>query len=325
VASPAYVTTDFCQDVRDAAGLPNSAVPGVDNLTILRLADAQLRAHVVPQLARVSEEYYIRRFDILGTVGLGTYRLPARAAGASTRTVQFLLGAIPPGAITTSLLYPLERIAPERLPVFQPTDQYRGLPWAFYMEAATINLVPIPASLITLRVRVQHRPGKLVLDTDTAQGGVITSVGTTTVGGLPCYSIATASFNRTGQQAADVISGTSPFEVLASGTINQGGTSQFLQSDFTTPPQVGDWLTLPDVSPVVQVPVELEPVVAGLTAAAILRSKNRKAHAKDLFDEAMGSMKETLSVMAPRTKGNPKVQTGGIWNKLRGPVVGGRY
>jgi hypothetical protein len=325
MASPAYVTTDFVQDVRDAAALPNSSVPGVDNLTILRIADAQLRSHVVPQLCRVSEEYYIKRFDILGTVGVGTYRLPTRAAGASARTIQFLLGSIPPGGITTSLLYSLERVAPDRLPTFQPTDQYRGLPWAFYMEAATINLVPVPASQITLRVRVQHRPGKLVLDTDNAQGAVITSVGTSVVGGVNCYQIGTASFTRTGQQAGDIISGTNPFEVLASATINQGGTSQFPQSDFTTAPQVGDWLTLPDVSPVVQVPVELEPVVAGLTAAAILRAKNRKGHAEDIFKEAMTSMKETLSVMAPRTKGNVKVQTGGIWNKLRGPVVGGRY
>ena len=319
MASPAYTTSDFVQDVRDAALLPSSTVPGTDTTHILRVADAQMRGHLEGVIRKVSEEYYIRKVDLSSPAGQRSVRLPSHAAGSSTRTVDYFAGPSANTGINTFLLRRLQRVEPERLPTFQPTDQYQGLPWGFYLEASTINLLPIPAGLGTLRVRYQYRPGKLVIDTDTASADVITSVGTTTVGGLACYIIGTGTLTISGSNSADIIAGSSPFETLASATVNKSTNNTFLQSDFSTPPQVGDWLTLPDLSPVVQLPTEMEPVLVYYTAGAILMAKGRSAQAKDMMQMAKDMEASVVATMAPRTKGNVRVLTGGIRSRMHGP------
>lgn len=312
MASPVYTTNDFMTDVRAAASFPTSTVPGTTDTEVLQAGDQCIRSRMVPLLHQVSEEYYTRVYNLSVTAGTASYRLPSRSVGAATRTVQWLTG--PAAGNPQSLLYPLVRIEPERLPAFQLTDQYRGLPWGFYLEGSNINLVPVPVANGTIRVRIQHRPGSLV-DSLTANTFSPAASGSN-------YVLTTGTLNFTLGSTVDVIAGTAPFEVLASAAVVQASsptTVTLLQSDFSSPPQVGDWITLPDTSPVVQVPVELEPVLVQYAAAWLLRSRGRLEQAAALDSTADALATQVATVLAPRTQGNVRKITGGIYSR-RGPL-----
>lgn len=312
MASPLYLSNDFATDVRAAASLPNSTAPGTTDADIYQAGDQCIRSRMVPLLHQVSEEYYTRVYNLAVTAGTANYRLPSRAVGAATRTVQWLTG--PQAGNPQALLYPLVRIEPERLPAFQLTDQYRGLPWGFYLEGSNINLVPVPVANGTIRIRIQHRPGSLV-DSATANSTSSAASGAN-------YVVTTGTRNFTLGSTVDMIAGTPPFEVIASSAVVQASdatTVTLLQSDFSTPPGTGDWMTLPDTSPVVQVPVELEPVLVQYTAGWLLRSRGRLEQATALEAIAADIANQVATVLAPRTQGNVRKITGGIYSR-RGPL-----
>ncbi len=315
------LTTAFLQDIRDAAQLPNSTVPGTDDTRLLRMADVVMRSVMVGFVRSISEEFYIYHVDLTSPAAQLSIRLPSAAVGSSVRTVDYFAG--PTNSQTgfnLQMLRHLERIEPERLPSFQVTDQYRGLPWGFYMEASTVNLVPIPAGLGALRVRYQQRPGQLVIDTDTTQSAQVTSVGSATINGVDCWVLASAG--SIVLSTCDVIANTSPYETLVSNVTPDAfaaGTVSIAKWKFQTPPNVGDWFVKVGVSPVVQLPEECESMAATLVAASVLRAKGRGDHAR-LLEDAAGTMRTQVSMsMAPRTKGNSRVVTGGLRNQTHGP------
>lgn len=315
------LTSDFTQAVRDCASLPNSPAPGTSDTDILRMGDLQMRSVLVPFLRKVGGEYYIFKYDVQVAANQQRIRLPSRFSGSSTRTVDWLNGAVPTSGVATSLLYPMQRIEPERLPAFQMTDAYQGLPWAFYFESADLVIVPTPAGLGTLRIRGQLTPGTLTIDTDTASVWQITAVAASSVSGNPCWHISAPSVSLS-QNVGDVVAGDSPGEyLLPDGAVQASGvgTVDFLQSAFQVPPRVGDWVTLPGLSPVVQLPAELENGLVNHTAAAMLRARGRAAQASDLTQAAQAYLEQARALLAPRSQGNVRKVTGGIYSRARGP------
>ena len=312
----AYTSDDLITEVRQSGAIPTATALGTLDADILRAADDEMRGVLLPELVRVREEFYERRLDTAIAANAYGMRVPDRAVGSTLRTVEWLSsdGASP---------LKLERLEPERVQWFASTANPTGNPWAFYMQGSRVMLVPVPGQAGTLRVRFMQRPGRLQLvstcrQITTVAVGASTTVLTWTTGG-------TLGATPT----VDVIAGTPSFETIGSGVVATGTSttvtvpnSAFIDGDA---PAIGDWVAPQDTSPVIQLPVELQPCVFQSTTARLLKNMGRVQESQDAYSVAGDLLKQALLILTPRTQGNPRRIVGNwYWNRGGGFWGGGR-
>ena len=301
----AWLTSDLLADVRRRAMLPTTSTLGLADADILEHANNEMATRLVPLVTSVNEEFYVQTIDVTLVAGQGAYRIPNRSAGGKLRDVTYLLG---------SSVLNLARIEPEQLTQF--ASSATGTPSAFYMEAGTVNLVPVPAGGGTLRMKFFVRPGRF---TATATDyGVITAVTINSVSASSGVFTGTFSGSLTASGTFDVIAFRPPFEYLA---LNAAGftfsapnialvatpaTSSTLSLNIAS----GDYITKPDLSPVIQLPVELHSLLVQRTVCAIMETFNygeRLAAA----EAAYVRMEEAaLKLITPRVDGAPRKMRG---------------
>jgi len=312
----AYTSDDLITEVRQSGAIPTATALGTLDADILRAADDEMRGVLLPELVRVREEFYERRLDT--TIAANAYgmRVPDRAVASALRTVEWLptSGAAP---------LKLERLEPERAQWYQSQANPTGNPWAFYMQGSRVMLVPVPQQAGTLRVRFMQRPGRLQLASTCRQITTVAVGATTTV--LTWTSGGTLGATPT----VDVIKGTPSFETIGSGIVATGNATtvtvantSFIDGDA---PEVGDWVAPQDTSPVVQLPVELQPCVFQSATARLLKNLGRVQESQDAYSVAKDMLQQALLILAPRTAGNPQRIVGGwYWGRGGGYWGGGR-
>lgn len=310
----AWLTSDLLADVRRRAMLPTTSTLGLADSDLLAHADNEMASRMVPLVTSVNEEFYVQTLDVPLVAGQSAYRLPNRSAGGKLRDVTYLLG---------SSVLNLARIEPEQLTQFVVSAS--GTPSAFYMEAGTVNLVPAPAGGGTLRMKYFVRPGRF---TNTATDyGIVTAVTTNTLAAGTGVFAGTFSGSLTaGGLTFDVIAYRPPFEYLAIGAsgftfsapnIALLGTSA-TASTVSLNIAVGDYITHPDVSPIIQLPVELHSLLVQRVVCAVMETLNygERLNAAERVYERMEEA--ALKLITPRVDGAPR--------KMRGVLnLMGRY
>ncbi|MCX6951313.1 MAG: hypothetical protein NTV51_03885 [Verrucomicrobia bacterium] len=313
----AYTADDLITEVRQSGAIPTATALGTLDADILRAADDEVRGVLLPELVRVREEFYERRLDTTIAASATGMRIPDRAVGSVLRTVEWL-------NTSGSAPLKLERLEPERVQWFASQANPTGNPWAFYLQGSRIMLVPVPQQSGTLRVRFMQRPGRLQLASTCRQLTTVAVGATTTV--LTWTSGGTLGATPT----VDVIKGTPSFETAASGVVASAGgatsvtvtNASFIDGDT---PEVGDWVAPYDTSPVVQLPVELQPAVFQSTTARLLKNLGRVQESQDAYAVAQDLLKQALLILTPRTQGNPRRIVGTwMWNRGGGFWGGGR-
>ena len=303
-----WTATDLLADVRRRAMLPSATTLGTTDADLLLHADNEMASRLVPLVMSVNEEFYVQTIDV-ATSSQSAYRIPNRSAGGKLRDVVFLSG---------NAQIPLARIEPERL--HEWTVNATGQPAGFYLEAGAVNLVPKPSGGGILRMRYFVRPGRL---TATAgQYGTITAVaysGNT-------VNVTCPGFAVTAGALYDIIAARPPFEYLLTDGVSSGtgtGSAILTVSSPTTPApglspniQVGDIIAQRDVSPLMQLPVEMHSLLAQRVVCAVMEAMGY-GERLEMAEAAYARLEAAaLKMISPRVDGAPR--------KMRGVMGFGR-
>jgi hypothetical protein len=257
-----YRSDDLVSAVRMRCQLPTAANDGkFTDLNILELAYEELLTYVLPEVRKARGNYYVRSLDYAVASGVSDYSIPPRAQGASLRDVTYI---DPNGNGWSIPEIPLE-----------DSDYYKssGSTWwstayVYTIEGNKVRLRPEPTREGTLRLRYYERPGRLVPVWDAM---LITGFGAANkvFGDVPAL--------WTNGNIFDLLSADPTFDTFgmdATAIVVTPGVGGEVQLTDAPPAElaVGDYIALATESPVVQLTVELQPVLTSATVVRVLEA-----------------------------------------------------
>lgn len=292
----AYTTDELVASVQVGAMIP-TASDTITSAVILGWSDEE-RASVIDPWRRqiLGTEHAVASESQSLVSGTATYRIPWRASGASLHSVSFV--------DANGDEWPMNRIPLDESGAYVEGAGYHWeSQYAYAIEGDFVRVLPTPtASSGSLKLRYPRRPSRHVL---IASAMLLTGVTPTTSPTSTTYSgVAPASF--TTSTPLDVIQAKPNFDLFAldqtPGGISAGVSLYVLGS---TPSEVaaGDYLALAGETPIIQLPVELHPVLIALTigraleatgdregmAASYTRAYQRLSKLEPLFRERVGN------------------------------------
>ncbi len=313
----AYTVQSGIDEVRQRAMLPASSVTtlGTTDPEILLHMNSVMEAEVVPLVLSCAEEFFVVTVDIPLVANQSQYRVPNANVGGRIRNVSIITG---------NVQIQLSRIEPERLG--QYTTNGVGAPLSFFMDGGNINLCPGPGTQGgTLRVRYYARPGQMTnVVTNYVQISAISyNAGLTTIT-FTATPAAGGTLVVAGAGRYDIISNNAPFETAIQAALT-AGVGPFTITQSTNLPQtiqVGDWVCLPDTSPVMQVPVDAQSYLIQLTTCALLEQLGDLAKLVPAEKRATRLKENVIKTLTPRTDGNPQkmrgLMSGSPWYGING-------
>lgn len=284
----AYLADDLITNAKKRAKIP-AAQASWTPTEILSAADEQIQSYVLPVIRRTREDYGLQAIDFaIGTPDAqgttGPFRIPYRATGGALRDI-YLRDA-------NGNVINVPRITPDDLE--QATWGVYFLGNAVYFANKTTQAAPV-----TLRMTFFMRPNRLVLQ---AGAGKITAISTST------RTVTCASLPATfaGATTFDLVQGRPGFDTLAydfAGTV--GGSNIVFSGALPSDLSVGDYVCLPETTPVPQIPPELHPLLAQRVAVQYLESEGDPNLPQAL--QTLGRMEtDAVTLLTPRVEGSPR-------------------
>jgi hypothetical protein len=278
-----WTTADLLASVRRRAGIPAAAAT-YTAAELLAIADEEIRSYLVPLLLKVREDYWLANQDIPLTSDALTYRIPYRAIGGKLSEVYVVD----------------DRGHPTNLPRIRYSDLV-DTDFGFYLDAGSVTLVTSdgdPTRLGTsLRLSFYARPNALV---ETSAAGVVSTFNPT----ARTITLTSAPASFTGRTIFDVVRSKPGFDFLA---IDATGT---LASDTITfssalphDLEVGDYVCLPEQSPVPQLPPEMHALLAQKVAVKVAESRQMTERLKSLREELVRMEADSSTLITPRVDG----------------------
>lgn len=282
-----YTTTEFIASVKRRAAIPTSQSTYTE-AGILAIGDEELRSDLLPLIMKSQEGYY--DFDVDTSVNAtGVYEIPTRAVGG-----KLVNAALIDGSQRVDLAY-LTEDSLGRL------DETYGSP-GFYIKRNQVYLVPADVGLPTFRQTIILRPGQLVVTSAAAQ---ITAIDTGT--GTLTFTSGTIPATFTTALTYDFIQQNPHFDHIEIDKTSPSITSTTMVfSSLSARLAVGDWVAIAGQSPIVQVPVEIQPLLIQETVNTILRGQGdlEKLAAGEKKSERME--KSTTNLYTPRVEDEGK-------------------
>lgn len=240
------------------------------NADILALCDEEVQTRIAPYLVKGREEFLVFSQDVPVVAGDNRYRIPARALGGKLRDVEYVNAQ---GDVVR-----IPRLEPDSESVNAPGYSGSGYPRAFYMEANSVVLLPVPAiTQGALRLSYYMRPNSLILP---SQGATVVEINGSvlTVNGPQGWNNETTRY--------DVLKGTPGFEAVAVDQIATAftavgsGVYEFsFGSDLTiSEVELGDYICPAGTSVIPMLPADLHPLLAQRIAVKILEALGDKAN-----------------------------------------------
>lgn len=280
----AFTTTNLLSAIERRSFAPASQTT-FETEDILAIASEEIRDFILPAIIGVREEFLVYPYEVTVTSGTDRYRLPKRAFGETVREVKIR---------RNNTIIDIPRVNPDDVP-----DTSSGSPDRFYMRNNDVVLWPNPNnSTDVLLIYYYITPGELIA---LASGAVISSIDTAnnivTVSSIP-------STWSTGD-IFDLIKANGGQEYLESGITL---TSSLISGSNITLPSlpsdlaVGDYISIEETSPLLQIPSSFRGVVAQSAAAAILEYMNqpKSAEARAKAQAMLATQTENL---LPRVEG----------------------
>lgn len=261
---------------------------------LLRMADDQLRAVVLPELLKAGEGHLAATKSVPLVAGVSRVRMPYRAV----RLLDVhLLNAEGTPVQRFSRATPTQ----EREARGQGLVRKSGAPRLWYLEGSTVVLSPAPDATgrYTLVLRFARRPSRLVAPTAAWR--------------VEEFNPSTLNIVVTGLAAPgvgemlDVVRGSPGFESalddvkVTVSTPGVGVSTVQLQDYPTESLEPGDYLTMAGTSPVPQLPLDYHAVLAQAVVVQVLkelRDVEGMAAAKSMLDSMLAS---TLSTIESRS------------------------
>lgn len=303
---PSYTTTQLVNTIKTKGLVPTNQLTFTTD-QILQIADEEMQTGVVPLIMTAREEYFVKFEDFTINSGQSEYELPYRSIGSKLREITVVNGE-----------------SEYKIPLFQ-ADQIadRNDPFGFnagtvaYLRANKVVLSPGPVPSLgqTLRMYYFNRRNTLVQETAAGRIDAIdTNTNTITLSNVP------TTFSISSQY--DFIKSKPGFENLAEDrTPTAINGTLFTFASLPSGLVVGDYLALSGESPIVQIPVEFQPVLAQRVIVRILEAIGDTTGVQVARTKLVELEKNTLDLISPRVDGNPKK----IVN-IYGPLnAGGRF
>jgi hypothetical protein len=255
---------------------------------MLMLADDELRSYLLPMILKSQEAYY--DYDDLRTINsTGIYDMSTRAVASK------LVNA---ALIDSDNRQNLSWITEERL--IKTDNTSIGVPGIYFKRNQVYLIPPTEHGFPQIKFTISLRPGKFVLTTAAAQ---ITAI----AGNTLTFATSTIPSTFTSSVTYDLIQANPHFDPLGIDLAASSVTSTTVVLTATPSSRlaVGDWLCLAGESPIVQVPVELQPLLAQKVANTMNRAQG------DLENLAAGEKELGRMEKAVTSLYTPRIQKEG--------------
>ena len=291
-----FLSSDLMAAVQRYSAVPASQVT-FQTTDFYALADDSIRAKIIPLVLKHMAEFYVYPCNYTVQSNVSTYAIPPRAINSILRSVQIVSSTDPDTRVN------LDQLSIE--------DLYAGISGnvrflvkknGFYIEGNNVVLYPTPTqNLDILRLNYFIRPNQLV---DPSACGLITAINT----GANTITVAGAPSAWTTSNTFDLVKGQPGFDCTA---IDQSVTSILagvitFTSTLPTNVAVGDYVCLAGQSCVVQVPVELQPLLTQYVCVRVLAAQGDSTALKNALAELDSLEKNASLLLTPRVQGSVK-------------------
>ncbi len=287
-----YTADDLVTQVRRGGMIPDASTE-ITAEVILAFLDEESRSVIAPWRRRLAgTDYRIDTSDVPIVAGTASYRIPSRAEGGALRDVLYVDASG-------------DAISLDRIPLHE-TDEYLAQrspywagPYGFCVEGDFVRLLPTPTTTGTLRLKYPRRPSRLVSHTDAM---LITGiVGLVYSGAEPDLFSATTPL--------DIVQASPNFDLFARDVLPASvvsGASVTFATSPTTEAAAGDYLALAGETPVVQLPVELHPVLVALGVARALEADGDREGANAAYERGLVRLQGMEALFTPRVEAKPR-------------------
>lgn len=273
----------------------------LDQEDILELADDMIRAHFVPLLVSLRENYFVTEIDQAITEDLAEYNVPSRAAGLGLRDIKL--------RIATNNVIDLSVIEVEGEHKY---SRESGTPAAVFFKNDQYVLRPPPSDdTHVIEQWIDLRPSNLTL-LENASKVVSIATNDVTVETVPAV-IATSA-------VIDFVRGKTNGRVLGlEKTIANvtGLVLTFTSGDVPSTLAAGDYISLKETSPILQLPDDCQPLLETFVARRCTGAIGDYEAKTDLSSDEKAELESLKMILTPRIRGEQKkiVNMGGL---LRG-------
>lgn len=306
----AYTADELVTQVQRAAMVP-SASDEITSAVILSFADEESQSVVRPWRRRVTGSGHdIDWEDSALVADQAEYRIPWRAEGGALEDVTYV--------DSDDVEHGLTSVSRE--------DRWRyvdgaGAHWqterGFCVEGDHVVLLPTPTEASgSLRMRYYRRPNRLVLEAATFEITAVDAGGSTTsYTGVKPSTITLST-------PVDVIQARPNFDLLGKSATpgGVGATTIILVNADVSGAIVGDYIALAGETPIVQLPVELHPILVALVTGRVLEAIGDREAYSIAYERAVVRMRAMEALFLPRVEGKPRKAVN-HYSSLRG----GRY
>lgn len=281
----AYTWTELLDEIKVRGAIPTSQNTFTE-ARLLALTNSELRTKILPLVDQLREAYY--SYDVDTAINAsGVYPIHTRAVGAKLLNVALIDGD-------------------NRKELTQYTesdvDNYAESPESegFFLKRSQIYIIPrIATGFSLLRQTILLRPGQVITNSDAAKITNINPIsGNITFETVPAGWVSDDLFDMVqAQPHFDTLGIDLEISGISTGA---AGVLTFTASDISSRLAIGDWVSLKGETPVIQTPVELQPLLAQYVANVCLKSQG-DVNAYNLGIEAVKEMKDDLSkLLSPR-------------------------
>lgn len=289
----AYLTSDLITAIKRRASVPTSQTT-FQNSDFLALADEEIRSKMAPLILRNLEEHWVRTYDHNITANQASYLIPTRAVAASLRDVQVV------NSNNDQDRRGLDRLSPDDLYGHLGTRSVQKS--GFYLQGNSVYLYPTPTSTQNkLRLSYYCRPNTLV---ETSACALVSSINTAT----KQITVSSLPSTFTTSTALDFVKANPHFECSAIDQTPTDITGLVLTfaNDLPSDLAVGDYLCLAGQSCVVQIPVELQPLLVQYVTVRVLSAQSDTEALKAALAELQKLEENANILIAPRVDGKAK-------------------
>lgn len=280
-------TADRLLDGVKRRAIVPSSQPLFNDTDLLALADDVTEELMVPLLKAAREEFFVTTSTITVVTGQRVYDIPYRAVGRGLREIKLSDG---------SYVRNLPKIALEDEQMYSNAGQ--TTPMGFYFRGDKLVLIPTPNNAsMSIEVWYELAPSKLV---KVDQAAVVTAITATTV------TVSVAPDTITTGTVVDFVqarSGNSTLAMDKTVTNVTGTTYTFAVDDIPTTLAVGDYVSVAETSPVIQLPNECYPLLETATTRRAMAALGDFEGASVLQRDEDEEAKRLKSLIEPRVEG----------------------
>lgn len=294
-----YTTTEMVKSLKKRGLIPTASGKTYSDADLIRFMSEEMMTIIAPRIMEVRENYFVQSYTQTLVANQARYNIAPRAIGMKFQSCFWVDDS---GQAQNKLV----QFEIDQLALNSFGDQNQG-PVGFYFIDNFFDIVPGPLDSPrgSLRQYYFQRRNRLIATTEC---GLITGIDT----GLNQVTINQTPTSFTTSVVYDFVKGTPGFQNLAIDQVCTGISGTTIEfSELPSDLVLGDYLCLAGESPVVQLPLELFPVVAQtgvFLALEGLHDGDGATRAKAKRDDML---KEAIRLVGTRSENNAKIIASG--------------